>query len=117
MVWLLLGLFVVGLLLVPPPREAGGWLAVAGNDPEDPQPAGNMVIEINGSGTLSINRQPLTKEELREGLVKFSHENADSMVLVRTDTNAPLMQVLGVLDACRNAEIHHYRITAVPDEH
>ncbi|MFZ4396896.1 MAG: ExbD/TolR family protein [Kiritimatiellia bacterium] len=116
-VWLLLGLFLVGLLLAPAPREAGVWLAVAGNDPEAPQPADKMLIEIDRSGALSMNRQALTKEELREGLVKFSHEIADSMVLVRANSNAPLMQVLDVLDACRKADIDHYRVTAVPDEH
>ena len=113
---LLLGLFVGGLALVPPPREAGVWLSVPGNAPADMSSPDGMVIEIAASGELSVNRQALTSEELRVRLIRFSRETVESVVLVRADTRASLAHVLGVIDACRNAAIDQYRVSALPSE-
>lgn len=111
-VFLLLCLFVGGLAFAPAAREAYLQLpVVAGGQPIEHSP-GEMVIEVASNGVLAVNRQALTPSELRARLVRFSSETAVSVVLVRVDPDAPFMQVLGVLDACRTAEIDKYLFVA-----
>ena len=112
-VFLLLCLFVVGFALAPAARETGIRLPGAAGE----QCPGELVVDIASNGELTVNRLALTLDELRSRLLQLSREAPESVVLVRGDPDTTFAQVLGVLDACRIAEIDKYSVVAAPGGH
>jgi biopolymer transport protein ExbD len=107
---LLLCLFVGGSAFVPAVPQPGFELSDGMSGQPFTQRPEAMVVEISGAGELSVSRQKLTLDELRVRLRQLAREMLEPAVLVRADPVAQVSHVLGVLDACRSAEITRYSL-------
>src|ERR1700719_1843938 len=66
---------------------------------------GQVVINIAANGTVIVNRQPKTSQELLELLKKLAQLYPDQAVIVRGDQGVEYKHIVDVLDICRQADI------------
>ena len=66
---------------------------------------GQVVINIKEDGTVIVNRQPKSSQELLELLKKLSQLYPDQAVIVRGDQGVEYKHIVDVLDICRQADI------------
>ena len=77
---------------------------------------GQIVINIASNGTVIVNRQPKTSQELLELLKKLSQLYPDQAVIVRGDQGVEYKHIVDVLDICRQADIWNVAFaTGKPD--
>jgi biopolymer transport protein ExbD len=71
-----------------------------------PQPyVGQVVINVKADGTVVVNHQPKSSEELLDQLKKLSQLYPDQAVIVRGDEAVDYKHIVEVLDICRQADI------------
>ena len=66
---------------------------------------GQVVINIAANGTVIVNRQPKSSQELLELLKKLAQLYPDQAVIVRGDQGVEYKHIVDVLDICRQADI------------
>ena len=72
----------------------------------EPQPyVGQVVINIKADGTVIVNRQQKSSQELLDLLKKLSQLYPDQAVIVRGDQGVEYKHIVEVLDICRQADI------------
>ena len=77
---------------------------------------GQVVINIAANGTVIVNRQPKSSQELLELLKKLSQLYPDQAVIVRGDQGVEYKHIVDVLDICRQADIWNVAFaTGKPD--
>jgi biopolymer transport protein ExbD len=77
---------------------------------------GQVVINIAANGTVIVNRQPKTSQELLELLKKLSQLYPDQAIIVRGDQGVEYKHIVDVLDICRQADIWNVAFaTGKPD--
>ena len=78
---------------------------------------GQVVINIKADGTVIVNRQPKSSQELLELLKKLSQLYPDQAVIVRGDQGVEYKHIVDVLDICRQADIWNVAFaTGKPDQ-
>jgi biopolymer transport protein ExbD len=78
---------------------------------------GQVVINISADGTVIVNRQPKSPQELLELLKKLSQLYPDQAVIVRGDQRVDYKHIVEVLDICRQADIWNVAFaTGKPDQ-
>ena len=77
---------------------------------------GQVVINIAANGTVIVNRQPKSSQELLELLKKLSQLYPDQAIIVRGDQGVEYKHIVDVLDICRQADIWNVAFaTGKPD--
>jgi biopolymer transport protein ExbD len=77
---------------------------------------GQVVINIAANGTVIVNRQPKSPQELLDLLKKLSQLYPDQAVIVRGDQGVEYKHIVEVLDICRQADIWNVAFaTGKPD--
>jgi biopolymer transport protein ExbD len=72
----------------------------------EPQPyVGQVVINVKADGTIVVNRQAKTADELLDQLKKLAGLYPDQAVIVRGDESVDYKHIVEVLDICRQADI------------
>ena len=72
----------------------------------EPQPyVGQVVINVKADGTIVVNRQSKTADELLDQLKKLAGLYPDQAVIVRGDESVDYKHIVEVLDICRQADI------------
>ena len=66
---------------------------------------GQVVINIAANGTVIVNRQQKSPQELLDLLKKLSQLYPDQAVIVRGDQGVEYKHIVEVLDICRQADI------------
>jgi biopolymer transport protein ExbD len=88
-------------LRVPEVAEAG----------EAAQPAKPLVINVFADGTLDLDTQPVTLEELGARLVEARERLGQPTVVIRGDAECAFQNVASALAACKSAKISELGIT------
>jgi len=77
---------------------------------------GQVVINIAANGTVIVNRQSKSSQELLELLKKLAQLYPDQAVIVRGDQGVEYKHIVDVLDICRQADIWNVAFaTGKPD--
>ncbi len=71
---------------------------------------GEMVINVTRTGTVTVNQQEWTVDELRTRLQRLTGLYPDQTVILRADATASVEQLMQVIDACRSAGIKDFSI-------
>jgi biopolymer transport protein ExbD len=66
---------------------------------------GQVVINIKADGTVIVNRQQKSSQELLDLLKRLSQLYPDQAVIVRGDQAVDYKHIVDVLDICRQADI------------
>jgi len=72
---------------------------------ESRRSSGEIILNIKSDGTIVMNRRSLDMDSLQESLQKISALYPDQTVLLRGDEKTDYRFIVGVLDACRRANI------------
>jgi biopolymer transport protein ExbD len=71
-----------------------------------PQPyVGQVVINVKADGTVVVNHQSKSSDELLDQLKKLAQLYPDQAVIVRGDEAVDYKHIVEVLDICRQADI------------
>lgn len=77
---------------------------------------GEVIINVDPDGTIVVNGFELTREMLRDRLVRVAELYRDQPVIIRADAKTEHEQVMGVLDTCRLAGIWNIAFAALPEK-
>jgi biopolymer transport protein ExbD len=75
------------------------------------QPAKPLVINVFADGTLDLDSQPVTLEELKSRLVEARERRGQPTVVIRGDAQCAFQNVASALSACKGADISELGIT------
>ncbi len=67
----------------------------------NPSQSNAIVLQIDAGGGMSINRQPVTMQDLGEKLGAIYATRADKIIFVDPDDKTPYETVVKALDICR----------------
>jgi len=67
----------------------------------DPSKTNAIVLSIDASGNMAINKQPVTMQDLGEKLGAIYATRADKVLFVDADDKATYENVVKALDICR----------------
>jgi biopolymer transport protein ExbD len=78
---------------------------------------GQIVVNVTANGTIIVNRQQKSPQDLLEQLKKLSQLYPDQAVIVRGDQSVDYKHIVDVLDICRQADIWNVAFaTGKPDQ-
>jgi biopolymer transport protein ExbD len=77
---------------------------------------GEIIININQQGEVIVNQQKLSSSELEAMLKKISALFPDQPVIIRADKKTYHQYVVGVLDACAQADIWNISFSTNKEE-
>ena len=66
---------------------------------------GEIIINVGTDGRVSVNRQTLSLEQLRQRLERLARNFPGQPVVIRADRLTAYEHVIAVVDACRLADI------------
>lgn len=66
---------------------------------------GEIIVNIDKSGSLIVNQKKFTFEELLMTLKGISRQFPDQSIIIRADQHVEYQMVIRVLDICRMADI------------
>lgn len=69
------------------------------------QPSNNIVIEISETGSLAINTQPVTRENLSAKFHEIYDVRPDKLLFIKVHNSRPYSEVIGVIDIARGAGV------------
>jgi biopolymer transport protein ExbD len=77
---------------------------------------GDVIVNIDATGGITVNNQPMTIEDLERRLLRLAEISPGQSVIIRSDGAAQWDQVSDVLDACSVADIWNIKFAVVPEE-
>lgn len=77
---------------------------------------GEIILNLSESGQLTVNGQELTTEELSARLARVAKFYPGQPVVIRADRATPYEALMGVIDACRAADIWNFSLATRDDE-
>ena len=90
------------------------------NVPKVPEPGAmtaapdKRVVQLYRDGTIHLDRDPVSLEELTRRLTATRQQYSDLGVVIRGDAGCLFQRVAEVLSACRRAEVHELDIAVRP---
>ncbi len=77
---------------------------------------GEVIINLAQDGRITINQTVYTRAELGERLARLSHYFPGQSVVIRADKKVAYEQLVGIIDACRLADIWNSSFATSADE-
>ncbi len=113
-VFLLLIFFLLGTKFTELERKIGLRIPeVTDSGALSPAPE-KRIINVYRDGTISLDQQPVTLEELTRRLAEARRQYSDLGVLVRGDSQGQFQRVAEVLNSCKQADIQELGICVRP---
>ncbi|MFH0910950.1 MAG: biopolymer transporter ExbD [Planctomycetota bacterium] len=108
-VFLLLIFFVVTYAMAQVEQEIGITLPQAEAAEEASSRIHQIVVNIAADGTLSVNRQAMSPQDLLDRLERLYNlaPGTPPVVIIRADESCRHKHVVAVLDVCAKAKIRH----------
>lgn len=72
---------------------------------------GEILINVNKSGDIIVNRRTLSPTELQDILAKVTADFPDQAVILRADKDTPYQNVISVIDVCKAAKVWNIAFT------
>ena len=116
-VFLLLIFFIVTWDSKANEREIEISLPAADEGKDPRRLIGEIIVNIKADGTIVLNGQPMTAEQLTAKLATIvANFNADQAVILRGDKLTAYDDIVRVLDACKKAKIWNVAFITKPNE-
>lgn len=77
---------------------------------------GEVIINLSRDGTITINQREYGTAELRDRLSRLAKLFPGQPVIIRADADSRTEQLMGVIDACRLADIWNISFATAADE-
>lgn len=115
-VFLTLVFFMVSSVYATLESEIDITLPTASSAELDERLQGEIFINLKETGEIILNDKILSVQELQDILFKVAEHFPGGSVIIRGDKDAQLGNAIGILDACRNADIQRVSFAALPPE-
>jgi len=110
-VFLLIIFFMVGTKFTELERKIGIRVPEVADRGELTAPPDHRVVNVSKDGTITLDKEPVTLEQLTTRLTKARSQYAELGVLVRGDARGEFQLVASVLNACKQAGIQELGIS------
>ena len=77
---------------------------------------GEIILNLNERGDVSINGQQLTLSEVTERLARIAKIYPGQPVVIRADKTAAYEKLVSLIDACRAADVWNFSLATKDDE-
>lgn len=77
---------------------------------------GEIILNLNAQGKVSINGQGLTFAEVTERLARIAKLYPGQPVVIRADKTAKYDQLMELIDACRAADVWNFSLATQDNE-
>ena len=76
---------------------------------------GEIILNLNEKGEVSVNGQHLTLEDVTARLTRIAENFPGQPVVIRADKTVPYEKLMSLIDACRTANVWNFSL-ATKDE-
>ena len=76
---------------------------------------GEIILNLNAQGEVSVNGQNLTLEDVTSRLARIAENFPGQPVVIRADKTVPYEKLMSLIDACRSANVWNFSL-ATEDE-
>ena len=77
---------------------------------------GEIILNLNEKGDVSINGQKLTLAEVTERLARIAKLYPGQPVVIRADKSSAYEQLVSLIDACRAADVWNFSLATQDEE-
>ena len=77
---------------------------------------GEIILNMATDGTVSVNGQKLTLAEVTERLTRIAKIYPGQPVVIRADKATPYESLVGLIDACRTADVWNFSLATKDEE-
>ena len=77
---------------------------------------GEIILNLSKDGTVSVNGQTLTLAEVTERLTRIARLYPGQPVVIRADKDTADESLVGVIDACRTADVWNFSLATKDEE-
>ena len=77
---------------------------------------GEIILNLSKDGTVSVNGQTLTLAEVTERLTRIAKLYPGQPVVIRADKDTAYESLVGVIDACRTADVWNFSLATKDEE-
>ena len=77
---------------------------------------GEIILNLNEKGTVSVNGQELTLADVTERLTRIAKLYPGQPVVIRADKTAAYEKLVGLIDACRAADVWNFSLATKDEE-
>ena len=77
---------------------------------------GEIILNLAKDGTVSVNGQTLTLADVTERLTRIAKLYPGQPVIIRADKETAYDSLVGVIDACRSADVWNFSLATKDEE-
>lgn len=77
---------------------------------------GEIILNVSSQGIVTVNGQVLTLEDLTSRLTRLAKLYPGQPVVIRADKETSYESLVGVIDACRSADVWNFSLATKDDE-
>ena len=115
-IFLLLCFFITTSVFSQWEYEVSITLPTAKSDKIPERLPGEIILNIDGDGKITLNQQELSIDVLREKLKKISSFYPGQPIVLRADKDTKYENLMRVIDTCRQADIWNFSLATREEE-
>ncbi len=77
---------------------------------------GEIILNLSQNGTVTVNGQVLTSADVTARLTRIAKLYPGQPVVIRADRATPYESLMGVIDACRAADVWNFSLATKDEE-
>ncbi len=109
-VFLLLCFFITSSVFSQWETEVSISLPTAENSTMPGRMPGEIILNLNAQGEVSVNGRTLTLDEVKERLKNIVKYYPGQAVVIRADKTVPYEKLMALIDACRSEGVWNFSL-------
>ena len=77
---------------------------------------GEIILNVRADGIVTVNGQTLTPDEVTARLARIAKLYPGQPVVIRADKKTSYESLMGVIDACRAADVWNFSLATSGEE-
>ena len=115
-VFLLLCFFVTSSVFSQWETEVAITLPTAKSDTIPGRMPGEIILNLNADGKVSVNGHVLSLEEVTKRLTRIAENFPGQPVVIRADKTCSYETLMSLIDACRTANVWNFSLATEDDK-
>ena len=115
-VFLLLCFFVTSSVFSQWETEVEITLPTAKSATSPGRMPGEIILNLNADGKVSVNGQVLTLEDVTSRLARIAENFPGQPVVIRADKSCSYEKLMSLIDACRTANVWNFSLATEDDK-
>ena len=77
---------------------------------------GEIILNLNADGQVSVNGQAITLEDITSRLARIAENFPGQPVVIRADKSCSYEKLMSLIDACRTANVWNFSLATEDDK-